>query len=627
MTDEAGQETTSEETDPIAAAVEAAEPVGEAPAETSSTRSTPVPPDDDEPPAYGEKIDWDDCLVTPLGVGYGGVFYFLGPMGELREMGAGALGTGAGQAGLFLGRSAWLKDYFPKKKRERDNWRVADVRDRLMEKCADKNQLFDPSRSVRGPGSWRGADGGLVVHCGNKLLVGGERRAAGVQIDGFIYPAGPPVMAPADKQATVEECQAILKLFGEWTWRAPETSPRLLLGVVGEGYLTGALDWRSHGWIVGAKHTGKSTLQKFIKDLLGALLLKGFAPSEAGVRQVLGRDYSARPIELDEMEPEPGTRKIHDLLALARIASDAGETFRGSAGGDAQIYKLNASLLFGSIKHPRFLPQDQERICVFALDALEADAEKRSRFRAAIKKQSAIGPALFRRLVDGWDRVQANIEVFRMALSRAQYGARVADQYGTLLAIAETLLSDVVATADKADALVADVGLRDMVERDSEDSPELCVQKLMSSKTDIRAEAGRAKTVGELVGDALEGDFPDCRRLLVNLGLKLVVAKPSGGWQAWDGKGDRRLVGLAVANNHEFLMRIFEGTDWERGVWPQDLRSAAGGGSNTKPMKFGTGVVQRAVVLPGSIFDADPDESTADAGAAASDQIDGGIDG
>lgn len=581
----------------------------------------PDPPEPDGPdggaPDDGRE-DAGEPPVTALGEGANGRYYFLGPRGAMRMLTFQHL-TRAGIASLFDGDTKWLRAAcraYDKDGNPTRGWSHDSARDSLIRMCCAQGR-FDPAFRLRGPGAWPASDGGLVLHLGDvlwRVAADGAiaEAASGTVIEGIVYPSYPAEHKPASTPAAAVDAQDLLEFLGRWNWRSPVGAPRLLLGMIGQNWIVGAVRWRAHGWIAGLTSAGKSTLLHGIRALAGPGMRKVSDATEASVRQVLSGDWSARVVELDEVEPEPGTNKVQRLVRLAHVASDGGDVWRGTTGGEAKIYSVHAALLFGSELTPRFLPATASRIAVFdlaPLDLGDRPDEAKASLEAELARLVALGPALYRRMIEGWGRLRRNLAVYDAALARGGYSSRVSDQYGSLLAIAETLLSDVAVDVDTALAVLAGIGLDAIVERDSESGATRCMHRLFSSQTGVRGAAGVYLTVGGLVSRAIEGGSLEDLRALREHGLSLVLPSADcSTFLAW--RGDRKRVDevcLAISNSHEALYRIYAGSDYENGVWPQALRNAPEAVVPKAGLKFGAGPPQRATVLPPSLFWFDDD--------------------
>ncbi len=543
----------------------------------------PPPPDEDDMLA--------SCPVAPLGH-RGGVFYYLSPKGELRAVEDRAHRRLVIKS-LFDGDLTWLESRFPVFDKEGvpkpGSWSDDKASTWLMKECAKKAGLFNPTRSVRGPGVWLAPDDGLIVHAGDEILVDGEWRPAGICLDGIIYPAAPRETRPAAKPASAGDAQDLIDLLECWAWRSPAEAPRLLLGWIGQGYVLGALEWRSHIWIAGDRVSGKTENAKLVLGMLGSLLLHASEATPAGVRQQLAG--ASRPVALDEMETEPSNNHARDIVHLARLGSTEGQgsVLRGSPEGKAQAWPIRAGFYFSSILYPAFLPQDAGRICVLELDKLQADSEATKQVIEARKHFTALGPAFYARMIEGWPRLFQNLAAFDAAIAALGRRVRVRDQVGTLLACAETLLSDEPIDQTAADDLVRGMDIAAIADKHPEEDHELCVNHLMSSAPEWRA--GRHETIGEILEQAHSEMGEEARKALKAQGLKLLDTN----FRDWH--GSERAMWLAVANHHQGLKRIFVDTRWKDGVWAQALKRVPAARSAPRPLDF-AGAVSRAVLLP-----------------------------
>ena len=576
------------------------------------------------------------CPIVALGETRDGSLYFLARDGQLRFFHWKEIGNRAGIASLFSGRMKWLRQEFAavdKDGKKTGGWSHDMARDGLMRMCSDAG-LFDPSERIRGPGAWLDDDGNLVVHGGDRvfvpdagrapLFVAGDRTAdalaggppgwvkAGVVHGDIIYPSGPPETRPAEAAASVEDARALLELLDEWHWESPQQAGRLLLGFIGQGYICGALDWRTQMWITGDMSAGKTLLARLIKGLMGTLLIKSADSTEASIRQLLKADESARVISIDEAEPEPGSRRIKDLVRMCRLASNAADTHRGSVAGRATRFRLNCALLFSSILYPRLMPQEASRIVVMELDDLaSASQDDRERVRADVAALSKLGPGLYARMVTGWGRLQTNLDVYRVAMGHMKATIRTADQFGTLLACAETLLSDEAATPESAAAVLHDLVIGDFA-KGRESNHELCLMHLWTARTEMR-EGGRVLSVGEIVDYAIATQVAGGGTTLKALGLKLVsLVRVADGeplrfrdWQVADGPAP---VGICISDYGAALEAFYGGSPWEQGRWPQALVRFKGAVKTANAVAFVGKLRQRAVFVPYRCFDFEAEE-------------------
>lgn len=555
----------------------------------------------------------DDVPVVPLGVNDEGCFY-LDAMGQLRFVEASKHGHLVLRH-MFGTKSELLYQYWPRLKKieEKDadgntveRWETTGfkpeaVAEALMAVCAYKG-IWNPQDRVRGVGAWMGGDGELVLHSGSVLRIvkgpqpedgttGGPPPAtdagAGLQpwreirpgvVDRFVYPQQMPISAPAmEHQAAGDKGPGdrLLRLFKTWNWRRPDLDPYLLLGWNCSGMLGGALPWRASAWVTGSTASGKSTLQKAIKDLFGpGGLLQSPDATAAAIRQIVRN--SSIPVALDEQEAEEGdNRKINALIRLARDAATGAESFRGGQDHSAAAFTLRNSFLFSSILIPALLPQDRNRMAVLELKPLPKDAE---RPKVTERGMAAVGARLLRRLVQQWPRAIETIDLYRDMLAEVGFPARGQDVFGTLLGCADLALYDHKPDSDSLAAWKERMAAA--LEREKAaggDDSAACLHHLLSTMIEDPRDKKR-NTIGWFVARAAGHHFTEeqdeapvldeqkrANATLQPYGIK-VHEYPKGSGLKW----------LAVANQHVGLAKLFFGTQWAArsgadGVWKQSL--------------------------------------------------------
>lgn len=222
--------------------------------------------------------------------------------------------------GLLEGELALAEQCYPRKKQVSgrrvagadtagDEWQTTGVHWEkfaagLMAAAAAKGH-FKTAAKVRETGAWRGANGELILHCGDQLMIGRQWRACG-EYDGLVYPRSTAMDHPSDILALggFRPAADLLRLFSHWNWQRPEVAPHLLLGWTAAAVVGGALLWRPSICITGSPAAGKSTLvRRLLKTVFGpggALIYEDM--TAAGVAQSVG--HSSRPIILDELEAE-----------------------------------------------------------------------------------------------------------------------------------------------------------------------------------------------------------------------------------------------------------------------------------------------------------------------------------
>lgn len=540
----------------------------------------PPAPEDGEgkggggPPAIGALPP--DCPVKPLGMSADGrLFYYLDAGDRLvikQEKEHSRLGI----LGLFNHRWEMLQEYWPrltKVKNERTGepefvttgWKPERAAEELISACGRRGTLNIADR-VRGPGAWRAKDGTLILHCGDRVLIGGGWKKPG-ELDGAIYPAHAPTPLPADTVApggSAGPAKDALDLFGGWAWKNSELGPHLLLGALGASYIGGALKWRPTTWLTGDFGDGKSTL---LTDYFAGLCGEGGAhvTVDATAPAIWQRTrQSSHPVIIDEAEAEADGRKLAAMIKLARAASSGGVVYRGGSDHSPVEFIIRGCFVFGSILVPGLTPQDRSRITILEMEPLTGT--KPPAISAA--KLKAMGEALRRRMVDGWPRFQEVFDRYRGALIEGGHRGRSADQYATLLACAHVLLHD--DAMPEADYLEH---WRAMLppERESRKDHQNCVAHLMTAPIDPFRSGGR-RTVAQWIEDALlpaetgrPSPLADANKALETYGLKVEIEQPPRPF-ALAGEpspaAPAPLRWLYVANSHRGLAQLFEGSHW-----------------------------------------------------------------
>lgn len=626
-----------------------------------------APSDDFDPPRdrFGDgpppKTMPEGCPVVPVGT-EDNVYYFLTALGELRGLTADKVAN-KHIVGMFAPESDFLFQHWPRKKlvartdpdgnpvvdengdevmeMRITGWRPDDVSIQLMDVAAARG-VWNAREKVRGRGAWRGSDGGLILHTGNHVLIGGRWQKPGMY-DGMVYPTAPPIPKPAsgdDAHASgpvlapkltgmlrargvaiaedVTPAQLLYQFLKTWNWERPSVDPVLLLGWIAGAMMGGALDYRPLAWITGGAKTGKSTLQKVIGLLFGGGILQSSEASEAGVRQVLGQQ--SLPVGLDETEATEDNRKLNALVKLARLAATSqGNILRGGQDHKGHEFRATSCFLFSSILVPPMPPQDASRIAMLRLDALPAGSRKP---QVDDREIEAIGVWLRRRLADGWPRWPAVLEEFTDGLIDAgKHDNRGADQFGTLLAGFYILTDEGIPDIDLTAAWGDKLKVSELAETaDQENEGDQCIRHLSTSMVQLPGH-GASKLVAEWVLQASQpmpppsdlagqGEVKDRRaqadRMLARIGLKVVGRDTPGQAECY----------LAVAVKFDSLGRQFEGTRWQSGVWAQALRYIAGAKANQNTRIAGRQT--KAVHVPiGAVVTRDEDEDEAVIDAAA----------
>lgn len=534
----------------------------------------------------------EDCPVIPLGGTADGCWY----LNSNRQ----AVYREAGEHGmlrllhLFGGRRDYLAS-IPAWQRRNKAGEVVGFAPELVAaslmRAAIARGPWNDAGKLRGRGAWRGEDGDLILHCGDRLWIAGRLVDPGLRGE-LVYQASDSRPRPADDAQPGGAAGPAAELFGllkSWPWADP-LSARLLLGWVCAAQVGGALPWRPAVWTTGDSGTGKSTLQELLKALF--VQQQGIHSiadgSEAGLRQLQMHD--TLPIALDELEADANPAKVNAVIKLVRLAASGGLIVRGGQDHRGQSFIARFCTLATSINVPSMLPQDRSRIAILELTDLQPGSRPPP---VRMDDMRALGRRLLRRMADAWPGFEARWQQWRECMLADRMTARAADQYGTLLACADLALHDDAPTSEEiAEQLAALAGFlapsRAIEVRDWQ----ACLMHLTSSLATAWRQ-GEQRTLGSFVAQAA-GQLPghdnvdEAQHILATVGLRVV--QDDGRW--W----------LAVANLHAGLQRLFEGTRWTGlpgapGVWASSLKRAPSAKPSSGPMRF-RGYSARAVLIP-----------------------------
>lgn len=503
------------------------------------------------------------CPIEPLGKNVDDYFYMdqtrqlrvLSPKDHSRNTMISLLGS----------RQDWAWLYYEGKKEDKSgDWvgtgklRTEKLGDDLMLACAQRG-VWDPHQRLRESGAWPGGDGGLVLHCGDAILAGGKWHQPG-RIGEHVYPAQPPTPRPDPRPQGCDPALELMAMLETWSWSRPGFDARLLLGWIGVAMVGGALDWRPPVWVSGGAGTGKSTLQKMINHVLGALVYSS-DPTAAGIWQKLG--LKTLPVALDEIELEEDGRQVQRVIKLARQAASGGVVLRGGDSHKATEFKAQSAFLFSSILIPPLLPADKSRIAILDLKKLPDGAPPP---QIVPDKLGALGSRLLGRLVQHYGKLPAVLTDYRQYLAALGLDARGCDGFGTLLAVADLLLTDHpgAPTADEPWVPYLEKARLSGVSDDDVDDRR-CLMHLLTSPLDMWS-SGTRKTVADVVSryNAAPGDAHEDNRKLMSYGVGVFDKKEGG-------------KVLAVANDHRALAHIFRDSHWAAkagagGGWVQSLR-------------------------------------------------------
>jgi putative DNA primase/helicase len=373
---------------------------------------------------------------------------------------------------------------------------------------------FDPS-FIRGRGAWLD-EGRVIYHAGNKAYVNSVETDLLSVESKYIYSRSARINADLSDPLPSSEAYKVREILSCFQFQNP--LDHILLG----GWLVcanicGALDWRPHCWLTGAAGSGKTTiLSSLIEPLLGdfALAIQGNT-TEAGIRQTLGHD--ARPVLFDEAEgdDESSKNRMAAVVALARASSrESGAVMlKGSAGGQAQSYRIRSCFMFSSVGVSLEKKADQGRISVIELVPEHLRTGDKYPDAKRIMGETVIRPEWCRkwraRCIKLAEVINHNAQIFKQACHLKLDEQRSADQIGTLIAGAYALSSNSRITIEAAQEWV-DKHDWTFARPDKGDTDEQkLLNRLMESWVKVDTIDGRDRaqqTVSETVAQAMSDD-------------------------------------------------------------------------------------------------------------------------
>ena len=539
------------------------------------------------------------CPVIPLGIDDEATQWYITPTGRLLGLKPKDHST-VNIVALSDGDDRWLWSWFPRMDREGIGvigWTLGSAQKWLIRHSVEAG-TFDRRNTLRGHGAWRPLrdDGtaGLIVHCGNVLLVDGERRPPG-RLGTRIYPTKPALPLPAPEAASAEHGRRLLRFFEAAPFDNEQTMPRMALGALGVGFLVGALEARPMLHIGGDKGSGKSTILSFFSRFLSDWAENLADATEAAIRSMLAG--GAKAILLDEMEPEELQTRGRQLVRLARLAwsDDTGSAARGTQEGGFNKTPLRASFVMASIIPPPMEEADADRFTFLRLSHQSPMPKGWAKAQNDIDDLLKLAPLIHRRLIDHWPRIQALIPVLRQALSDNHHAGRTPMNLAVLLACSEILTSDLPVEEMDIPSIVAPFDPLERSEQ-TDDRPgwQRCLDRLLTSR-DPDWSGGTRHTIGELIADELAtgdaagyGDQEKLKRLGLRV-IKLTEAQAPPGARPGE-------VGLAIASAHEGLSGLFEGSAWANGGWSAALRAGPDIAPTRSAVRFFT--LSRATFVP-----------------------------
>lgn len=542
----------------------------------------------------GRGPDWGKCPIECLGHGKG-VYHFLDSSGQHRELRARDLFGRPELLALFGGEDRWLKAHFHEVRDDQIKLSVSAAAQALQRRCHAIGP-FDPSRTeIRLPGIWADADGRPIVHLGDVLAtMDGQLLPSGARHDGAIYERGPALPRPdAPCEAVrVEDLRAAIAEI--WQFRDGPAGAKLLLGWAAVASLGAAARWRPNLFLLGESGAGKSELLELLRDLLVVRVYSNDTSRAGLIARITSRPG---PILIEEsvQGDKAGARALMDLM-LPSAGGDGAKGLRGNADGTGRGFQVIGAVAFAAIYPPPMQAEHANRFTEINLMRPQAGVNNEAAIRTIKRDARRLAPALLGRVLDGFGRWPATLQVMRDAVIRHGGAPRDADQVGALLAGWWLLASDAAPSAAEAG---------DLVEECASYIPRSAVRREMSaaagawialSTTLIQLQAGSVRRpIGDLVEDAFNLDSAisvPAEKELKAIGLRpamMVEREARELLRDWPGMppGVFSVEGVWFGRKHAELQRIFDKTPYAGESWWRAMQGQAGAWPAVRNVRIG----------------------------------------
>lgn len=497
------------------------------------------------------------CPVVPLGRSMDNVDYILTACGTTMELPIGvqkksALDNAFGRFNDTYLHWAWPRWDAKAKAWDTDTFNADKAYKAFAKACAilmEEEGAWDQDKMLRGRGAWLTSGGRMMLHLGNELrLSDGSPRPTG-KFEGLFFAKRSSIRPPAKHEVPGGEggpADKLLHHLKTWNWQRPEIDPMLILGWIGQAFVSGALDWRSIIWVVGGAGTGKSTLLELCEWLLLGLGQRSANTTAPAIYR--GLDGDAGAVILDETESARNESKAKNLVELSRQAASGALIHRaGGPSGKVQSYPVFASFLFGAIVPPALESADYSRTALCELRPLKPG--ERGPW-AEQRYCEEIGQELFRRMVDDYSRVSRAIDIYKRALMEAGHDSRGATAFGTLLGCGHALLWDHDPNEQDLDEWKAFLAPATLAELELVSSNGMDAwDVLLNAHPQIWRNGKEHKTVGAVLMNWRDSkeivDLNKVKKQLADVGLGLVF---EDNWSAYD-KAMLFVPNISVAQN------------------------------------------------------------------------------
>lgn len=369
---------------------------------------------------------------------------------------------------------------------------------------------------------------------------------------------------------------------------ASSSSAYLLFGWLVSAVICGALEWRTHVFVTGAKNTGKTTLVNALRTLIDKIVVALDGQStEAGIRQKLGPD--SRPVMLDEFESDQNLGRMRQVIKLIRSASSGNLAIaRGTPEGKALEFTIRASFLLAAINAMAVTAADRSRIVNLSLNKHHNDKVRARQIAELSQIFEGTSASWCLQAMDMTKEILASIRTLQRVFPPCD--SRHALNMATLLGAAWTMLNRREMDEHSAEALIQEhlPFIEELAEAHDQDDAVDCWNALVEYPVPGNRDG---QLLGEMLAEMKELSKPDRIKVRDGNSLKSLKADIERLGMKWESDG------LIVANSHRALKEIFRGTQWEAGNWGDSLRRLPGA-TGTKQRRFAEEVRSLGTFIP-----------------------------
>lgn len=432
----------------------------------------------------------DFVEIRPLGHKSGKYFYVNSQTSEIFSLTA--PNHNADNLMAQATRRYWGQKYGFKKDREggiSETPKWDNVKETLF--VEQREVGFFEDDKIRGIGGWID-NGKYVFNSGNFLFVNSVKEPISEHSlkTEFIYESKKNTDLNLDNVPSLEEINDLIECFELVSYKNPGDYI-YLIGMIILAQVPGFWTWRPHGWITGCRGSGKSTILKWIDDLVFTNNL-GIVENAtaAGIRGKL--DSSSISVILDEAEassPE-SKRRMSQVMELARqSSSNTGSTvLRGTATGEAISFSLNSLFIMGSIQPNLNNAADASRFTV--IDLTVGNAKDFTLMQKIAEKFPVLKKKLLAFSIKNAELITSNQKIIKQELLsfNKKIDARQSDQLSWLIAAYWTLKHQKEVDVILLDQLfiILNINNSEYIESNQADDENDCLSVILNTESSER---------------------------------------------------------------------------------------------------------------------------------------------